>query len=56
MCVLMFEPTQSCPAIPAVERISHARAAKRDGLAVSAPTGQTSITLPDISELTLRSM
>ena len=32
------------------EMIHHARAVKRNGLEVNAPTGQTSITLPESSE------
>ena len=47
----MFDPTQSCGAIEGLAVISQARARNRKGLEVSAPTGQTSMTLPESSEV-----
>ena len=41
---------------PRAATISHARARNRNGFEVRAPTGQTSITLPESSESTFRSM
>jgi hypothetical protein len=52
----MFEPMASWGAMPGFCRSSQARAEYRKGFEVSAPTGQRSMTLPDISEVTAFSM
>ena len=46
----MFEPSESCGATDLRRDNSQVRALYRNGLLVKAPTGQTSIMLPDSSD------
>ena len=53
-CTIRFEPRLSCGLTDLRRVSSQVRAVKRKGLEVSAPTGHTSIMLPDSSESTVR--
>jgi hypothetical protein len=53
-CTTRFEPSESCAEIDLRRASSQVRALNRNGRLVSAPTGQTSIMLPESSESTER--
>ncbi len=52
-CTVRFDPRPQCGLTDGLRVSSHARAVNRNGLEVSAPTGHTSITLPESSESTV---
>ena len=52
-CTTRLLPSESCGATDLRRASSHVRAAYRNGFDVSAPTGQTSIELPESSESTV---